>query len=343
MSNICLYWDFFSKPILNGNEVSKCKEEEVREEKYLIRFNRFFNREKLSSTYKPVFLKSFIAVSEYDEDNCVKLPGQSWITKKDEKVKIDLNFIALNYIKQYWEYFFKFKLRQSHTPRDANINNILSMYGGEPKTPSLETLSTDRFKNLRKEVINKSIKQEVLIHLDPNGELYQRNRGEDSIIIDSSLINFFRKYKWILVSALNFIITRYLEKINFVPRIAEKVSGNIPRSYLNENEKKILLDIHEVCFYCNKPYNGAYAMDHVIPFNYLYQTEIFNIVPACNLCNSSKNDRLPIQDIFDKVKIRNRTLHLRKDYSEEWYQKLYDACVISYHGNRPFYRTSNTN
>lgn len=313
------------------------------EDKYLMRFNAFFNREKLSSTYKPVFLKSLIAVSGYDENNTIRLADQGWITKKNGKVKIDLNFIALNYIKQYWEYFFKFKLRQSHIPLDANINNILNKYSGEPKTPSLEAIATDSFKNLRKEVINKSIKPEVLIHLDPNGELYQRNRGEDSITIDSSLVNFFRKYKWILVSALNFIITRYLEKINFVPRIAEKVSGDIPRSYLNENEKKILLNIHDSCFYCNKPYNSAYAMDHVIPFNYLYQTEIFNIVPACNICNSSKNDRLPIQDIFDKVKIRNRTLNLRKDYSEEWYQKLYDTCVTSYHGDRPFYMTSNTN
>ena len=273
----------------------------------------------------------------------MKLAGQRWITIKDGKVKIDLNFIALNYIQQYWEYFFKFRLRQSHTPLDANINNILNKYGTEPKTPSLEALATDRFRNLRKEVINKSIKPEVLIHLDHNGELYQRIRGEDSIITDLSLIYFCRKYKLILISALNFIITRYLEKINFVPRIAEKVLGSIPRSHLNKQEKKILLNIHDACFYCNKPCNSAYAMDHVIPFNYLYQTEIFNIVPACNSCNSSKNDRLPIQVIFEKVKIRNRSLNLRKDYSEQWYQKLYDTCVTSYHGNRTFYSTSITN
>jgi hypothetical protein len=92
--------------------------------------------------------------------------------------------------------------------------------------------------NSRKEVINKSIKPEVLIHLGPNGELYQCNRGEDSIITNMSVIYFFRKYKWILVPALNFIVTRYLEKINFVPRIVEKVSGSIPRSHLNYEEKK---------------------------------------------------------------------------------------------------------
>lgn len=51
---------------------------------------------------------------------------------------------------------------------------------------------------------------------------------EDHIIVDYGIVNFFARYKAILIAALNFMITRYLEKINFVPRIAEKVSDNIP-------------------------------------------------------------------------------------------------------------------
>ncbi|ALI37230.1 hypothetical protein NMY3_03043 [Candidatus Nitrosocosmicus oleophilus] len=84
-------------------------------------------------------------------------------------------------------------------------------------------------------------------------------------------------------------------------------------------------------------------MDHVIPFNYLYQTEIFNIVPACIACNSSKNDRLPIQEIFERVKNRNDRLVIRKDYNHEWYQKLYETCLTSYHGNRPLFELTTDN
>ncbi|WP_458746452.1 hypothetical protein [Candidatus Nitrosocosmicus sp. T] len=111
-----------------------------------------------------------------------------------------------------------------------NVNN-------EPKTPSLEQLVTNEFQQLRKEVINKSIKPEVLIHLDPIGDLYKRNERSDSITVDKSLIEFFRNHRVILLSALNFMITRYLEKINFVPRTAEKVAGSIPRTLLNPKEK----------------------------------------------------------------------------------------------------------
>lgn len=266
-----------------------------------------------------------------------RLIGNYWIVKRADKLEVNLNFIVIRYIKYYWEFFFKFKLRRSHSPLDANVNRILGQFRSEPRTPSLESLLTDKFVQLRKEVIEKSIKPEVLIHLDPQGELYKRISGRDIVIIDLSLIHFFRRYRWILVSALNFMITRYLEKINFVPRIAEKVSGNIPRTHLNEKEKGIILELHDSCFYCNRKSDEAYNMDHVIPFNYIYQTEIFNIVPACTACNSSKNDRLPTQELFERVKNRNSNLILRKDYNPEWYEKLYETCLPSYHGNRTFF------
>jgi hypothetical protein len=30
-------------------------------------------------------------------------------------------------------------------------------------------------------------------------------------------------------------------------------------------------------------------------------------------------------------------LGLRQDYTEDWYQKLYDSCVTAYHGNRLYF------
>ena len=80
-----------------------------------------------------------------------------------------------------------------------------------------------------------------------------------------------------------------------------------------------------------------YYMDHVVPFNFIYQTEVFNIVSACINCNSRKSDRLPKQEIFNTVKERNRKMALRADYTKEWYQKLYESCITSYHGTRLYF------
>ena len=301
-----------------------------------MRFNTFFNSEKLSSTYKPFFVKSLVAISDYDEQNLRKLIGHRWIKRQDHKLRVNLNFIAIRYIQYFWDLHFKFRLRQSHSPQDANINKIFGDLKNIRRTPTPSSLAGEEFAALRDEVIRNSIKPEVLIHLDKQKDLYERVLHEDYIVVDYSIVPFFAKYKGILISALNFMITRYLEKINFVPRIAEKVSGNIPRTLLTHDEKQTILKMHDSCFYCNaKKLN--YSMDHVVPFNFIYQTEIFNIVPSCINCNSKKLDRLPTQKIFDEVKVRNKRLTLRKDYTEDWYQKLYESCIMSYHGTRPYF------
>jgi hypothetical protein len=313
---------------------------DTKEDRYLLRLNSFFSSEKLSSTYKPVFIKSLLAISDYDERNLQRLVGYKWITKHDDKIKVDLNFIAIRYIQYFWDLYFKFRLKQSHSPQDANINRILSKLKNVSKTPTLSSLAGEEFSSLRQEVIRNSIKPEVLFHLDKHQDLYERVLHEDYIILDYCIIPFFKKYKGILTAALNFMITKYLEKINFVPRIAEKVSGSIPRTYLTSQEKQIMLKIHDSCFYCNTK-GLIYYMDHVIPFNFIYQTEIFNIVPACIKCNSKKSDRLPTLEIFNRVKERNRRLKLSEDYTEDWYQKLYESCITSYQGNRlPFSQLS---
>lgn len=313
----------------------------VHEQKYLSRFTTFFNNEKLSSTYKPVFLKCLIPVSLYDKDLPSRLTGHQWISFDGNDMKIDLNFIAIRYIKFYWELYAKFKLRQSHSPQDANINRILKDVISDSKIPTLQALAGKSYSSLRTDVIKYSIKPEVLIHLDDKKQLYFSTPHKNFITIDSSLASFFIKYRDILVPGLNYTITRYLEKINFVPRIAEKVSGNIPRSFLNEKERQIILSLSNFCFYCKE--KPGIHMDHFIPFNFIFQTELYNMVPACQDCNSSKNDRLPYQKFFELVKERNRKLVLKPDYTDDWYQKLYDNCATNYHGHRPYFlpRTNN--
>jgi hypothetical protein len=69
--------------------------EYTKENRYLLRLNTFFSSEKLSSTYKPVFVKSLISISDYDEQNLHRLIGYKWIKRHNDKLKVDLNFIAI--------------------------------------------------------------------------------------------------------------------------------------------------------------------------------------------------------------------------------------------------------
>jgi 5-methylcytosine-specific restriction endonuclease McrA len=132
-----------------------------------------------------------------------------------------------------------------------------------------------------------------------------------------------------------------LERINFSPRIAEKVRGIPTRDHLTPREKEVLLKFHgDACFYCGSRVveRYQYHIDHVIPFDYLFSTELFNSILACASCNSQKLNRLPTKEIFDKVLDRNKKLAMPNDYDEEWYQNLYRKCILEYHGKRDYFK-----
>jgi len=64
---------------------------------------------------------------------------------------------------------------------------------------------------------------------------------------------------------------------------------------------------------------------------------VFNCVPACEECNLSKSNKLPKENIFDKVVARNEKIKTPLNYSKEWYEKLYKDCLMEYHGTRKFF------
>ena len=91
------------------------------------------------------------------------------------------------------------------------------------------------------------------------------------------------------------------------------------------------------CFYCNETSDKSLAIDHVIPFDYVLDTDLFNSVPACKSCNSVKSNRLPdYKTNFKLVLARNEKMNL-KFYDSNNFDKLYDDCLREYHGDRGFF------
>ena len=96
----------------------------------------------------------------------------------------------------------------------------------------------------------------------------------------------------------------------------------------------------DVCFYCQQEL-GKYHVDHVIPFNFVFSTEAYNCVLACQQCNCTKSDLLPVEPIFCDVLDRNRInikiLNERySPYQEKKYQTLYNSCMVEYNRDRLF-------
>ena len=74
-------------------------------------------------------------------------------------------------------------------------------------------------------------------------------------------------------------------------------------------------------------------MENFLPWNFLFQTENYNIIAACQACNSSKNDKLPHGKYLEKIIKRNQSLDdLPMGYSEEFMKNMYENCRLEYHG-----------
>ena len=305
---------------------------------YLQRFGIFFRSPEFSSSYKPVFLKSIMDLADYDEHNPTKLLGHQWIKGTTDKLQVELEFPAIRFTKYYWDMHYRFRLKQSQNPSDVNIHKFFKDTDENLlRPPTLEDLVNEKHRELRRNVIRSSIKPQVLGKLNKDLELYEIVKGKNHIIFEHGIVEFFKKFKGILNPAIDYILTKYLESINFSPRIAEKVRGKPKRDYLTAREKEVLRKLHDACFYCGKVVT-RYHFDHVIPFDYLFSTELFNSVLACERCNSQKLNKLPTKVIFAKVLERNKKLAMLSGYDQEWYCDVYRKCVIEYHGKREYFK-----
>lgn len=313
---------------------------------YLYMFNRFFQKEgRMSSTYKPVFLRSLLDIGDlYDPKKAEKLVGREWIEFKDGKILVNLNFIAVRFAKYYWDMEYSFRLRQSQDPQDANITRIIKRtHDPEKKPPTIEELSLEQMEDFRNIVIKKSIKPEVLVHLLTDMTGLYRKTDSKIISLDEDIVEFLHTHKIILRKGINSVLAKYLEKLNrMTPSISNKIDSElIRRPLLNVEVQLEMKKLQESkCFYCKNDLRQPHV-DHVIPYNYVFTTDPYNCALACQQCNCTKSDMLPHKDLFDTVIDRNHEISeylktLNSPYNEDSYKRLFETCIEEYNGNRFF-------
>ena len=79
--------------------------------KFIAMFNNFFRKGTMSSTYKVIFLRSLADVGKYGDNSLI---GKQWIHREGNRIKLDLDFIAVRFAKYYWDMDVTFRMR--HMP-----------------------------------------------------------------------------------------------------------------------------------------------------------------------------------------------------------------------------------
>lgn len=89
-----------------------------------------------------------------------------------------------------------------------------------------------------------------------------------------------------------------------------------------------------------------YDVDHFIPWSFVMNDELWNLMPMDSALNSSKSNRLPDWDGFFRRFARNQYIMYEMVHATEGIRRLYEACyrdnLHSIWANQELYRKGNT-
>jgi hypothetical protein len=320
------------------------------------------------------FEKVFVNILDLSsKDNTYKFALARFLldySKSSDNLHASFETIADYFLKYYWNIQCKYRLKQdSHLNRQPVIISILERHfpkSGYPEyfdevfsdpkyAEQIKKCTRDIIDNCFNDVIsrfqrlkfgNKIIERKIFFEYkvggtSTNDRVYPDLKYGIDIIPEAR--DFLSKNYVFLTKSVILEWSRFLEKLNKgVPKIIEKTEGSIVQRNSLTKFRKQLEPFFKNCFYCHNPLkSGAEThVDHVIPFDYIAEDEMWNFVLACNKCNCSKLGSLPpveyMHDLISrnkeyrtKIPMLNQSLILlgvkeRDENKELWEKEIWD-------------------
>ena len=255
--------------------------------------------------------------------------------KPDSSYIVSFQDIAKKFLKYYWHQECKYRIRQNYDPKKIPsvvqvIRDVFKerMVGGYiPEY--FENMPQEEIKNAEAEIIKRVFgigkKSQVVprfqrlkgqppdrnLHIRGTGDFYDYDVPSGQLEIKPEALSFFKDNYNVLTKAVFLEWSRFLEKINTLPRIIEKVESEVVRRRALTSYQSIFRDQRE-CFYCNRTLDERQIhVDHFIPWSYIFEDEAWNLVLACQDCNLKKSDSLAGPGFRNDLIDRNR------DYQNE--------------------------
>ena len=269
---------------------------------------------KKDNTYKFALAKFLIDYAIKVEDLQLKLDNNT-------NYIIEYSTIAREFLRYYWHQIIKYKIRQNYNiEKSPLIVQILkSIFANEKTFQSYKDISEETKLTAENQIAKKCF-SEVIPRFQNIGEgnkviskktfyeYYYEN--ENKIEVYPQAIKFFKENSIFLNEAVILEWARFLEKINpGLPELISKIEGIIPQRSSLEKYRIILSKYFQNCFYCEDPLNienkKLVHVDHVIPWSYIYEDELWNLVLACEKCNRKKYNSLPLDNFLKKLIDRN--------------------------------------
>ena len=255
--------------------------------------------------------------------------------KPDSSYIVSFRDIAKKFLKYYWHQECKYRIRQNHDPK--KIPSVVQVIRDVFKERMVDGYIPDYFKDMPQEKI-KNAEAEIIkrvfgigkksqvvprfqrlkgqppdrnLHIRGTGDFYDYDVPSGQLKIKPEALSFFKDNYNVLTKAVFLEWSRFLEKINTLPRIIEKVESEVVRRRALTAYQSIFRDQRD-CFYCNRRLDEQQThVDHFIPWSYIFEDEAWNLVLACQDCNLKKSDSLA------GLSFRNELINRNRDYQNE--------------------------
>ena len=279
---------------------------------FLYYFNSILTKGKKDNTYKFALARFLTEYSSGLDDKYIENK-----IKNNSSERIEFSTIAKSFLKYYWHQICKYKIRQNyHVDKHPLMVQIIHEIFGNDYIPERFTkMSPEKISNAEK-MITRWCFLEVIPRFQniPEGKNISSNKifyeyDKESISLKPEAILFFKKNHSLLLKAILLEWAKFLEKINIgLPRLISKIESeefernNLAKYYI------LLKKYSHKCFYCNNSLPNerkTVHVDHFIPWSYIFEDELWNLVLACGRCNIKKHSSLPQEDYIEKLVKRN--------------------------------------
>lgn len=256
---------------------------------------------KHANSYKFCFFKALL-------DNIFNL---------DSKNEIAFSLVGSTFAAIYWNSVSVHKI-PVQLNGISSVEKIISLF--ETSKPHMAGVPFDSLRDqdrldYTKEILKIFPKYVVgAFYGDTEGMLYGFSKKQKKLWLNQISRDFLAEQKYLL-EQLN-----YYEWLKYVESLLDREGRNIPNlsTILEDITKRTDLKPFKnelkargeklVCFYCGKALGHSFHLDHVIPWSYIQNDDLWNFVFACSSCNSSKNNQIPEQRFLDKLIDRNHDL-----------------------------------
>ena len=262
---------------------------------------------KHTTTYKYCFLKSLL-------DNLYSFT---------DEYSISFNEIGETFASIYWNMIVVHKIPQmsNYSTGERSIFEKIAeeMVAQKPYLSSVNYFSInneDRKYYLKRAIPELSKNVIGSFYKDTNGMIFGFSKKEKRIWLNSFSFKFLCTNKTI-IEQVNYY--QWLKMVEAILKSNNRTIDNLStilecitqRNDLSKFKKQLeYMGEGKKCFYCGKKLDNNYHLDHVIPWSFIRNDNLWNLVCSCPRCNASKNNIIPDKEFLKKLSTRNTKLNI---------------------------------